>query len=155
MPDSPASKLRSLLVDGLRARGEPLFLSGPRAVPAAAIYAALQQARRRTTIADRRAGCAIDGLTRQLAQLWEGRDPARGGASAWLPAERLCVATLVERCEALKAVPRRDQLDVRDLADLEPEDLLASLLFGARIVHDGTVAPGWDTLGQPAPTPRS
>jgi|GEM_PF-3874240 len=160
MHEAPVTRLRALLVEALRAQGEPLFLAGSRVVPAAALYASVQQARRRTVPvrdARRRAeeACPIEALASLLARLWEGGEVRDTGGVRWLPRGRVRIDALVGRCEARRARPRVARVDAAELAALGPEDALAALLFAGRLVHDATVAPGWDTLGRPARSPRT
>lgn len=123
--------LRTQLVQRLAGRGEPLFTSGARSLPAAALFAG-----RHTRVAapsDR-----IDALVNVVAALWEhgvatASDLARlapaaaGGAAA----ERL-VARLAEG-----RPPDGAEFDAAtwlESTHAEGEEIVLELLFGARLV---------------------
>lgn len=171
--DERQQALRGLVVDALRGRGEPLFLSDRRAVPAAALYAQVQLERRRCAETDGAGavdpssdGCPIDALARLLARLWEGgatvAEPGctaplgtgvrTGGGTATCAALEFDLDRFVAACESRRRAPRLERLDATSLAGLDVADALAQILFGARAVHGSAPLEGARLGGVGAPT---
>jgi len=149
--------VREVIVAALRGRGEPLFLCGPRAVPAAALYAGLHQARRRegSALLPRSAesaphDVAFDRLTELLAAVWEeDAGGASAGCAPWPPPGAVSARRLLERCEERRATARREHVVIEDEPWPDREAALAELLFGSRLVLVGDAGAGWDRLTLP------
>ncbi|QDU84480.1 hypothetical protein Pla163_15900 [Planctomycetes bacterium Pla163] len=139
--------LREAVVDGLRGRGEPLFLCDEGALPAAALYAAVHCHRRGWSASasggDLR-GHAMAELVHVLAELWEGRSVRATDGCGWLPEGEATPEDVVRALAAVRAQPR--DLRVEELWALDLATALALTLRGARTIDGARAVERWGGL---------
>lgn len=139
-------RTRAALARALARRGEPVFVSGTRALPAATLLVAA-----RGPHAERAAATSDDPLAHLVAlvaDLWHDDVAGAARVAAVVPgAASACPGpALVEALGRREGSARHDALDLAEVRGLAPADALAELLAGAALVRLGGALEGFATF---------
>jgi hypothetical protein len=139
-------RTRAALARALARRGEPVFVSGTRALPAASLLVAARAPR--ATTSGPTDGDPLAHLVALVADLWHDDVAGAARMSALVPgATGACSGpALVDALGRREGRVRLEALDLDAVQSLAPADALAELLAGAALVRLGGAFEGFATF---------